>query len=162
MSSGMPEISMIKDCLFRYVQIILQFEKALIEVYHLHDHPYQSQKLFPRTGTVKSGDDLFDYRFHGSGCSLKFQNLEIHFDYYIVLEDYISTNPWKFTEFIKGYWANKESLPSIDKVEVALIELNQSSIIKKTYPDYLVYQISFSWFKTYTPVSYISPPGFHS
>lgn len=141
----------IQDCLFAYVQIIIRFEKALIDTYHLPDDPYQCQRLFPSSGKVKDATEVIEYKFHGSGCSFSYSDIEVHYDYLIPEADYIITVPWKFWRFVATYLSTKgESDITEDEVADAMERLNDSRAIQKVHPDYLQYQVSFLWFETYT------------
>jgi hypothetical protein len=144
------EIITIKDCLFDYVKIILQFEEALTDTYNLTENPYRCKSLFfPKTGTVKTADKTFVYRFHGGGCSFEIGGIEVHYNYYIPEPNYIVTEPWKFWRFVATYLPKKDMTK--DVIAGILKKLSDEKILRKMYPDYLVYQIDFSWFKTYIP-----------
>lgn len=144
----------IEDCLFEYIQIILRFEKALIDTYNLEDNPYQCQSLFPRVGTMRAENEVFVYRYHGAGCSFDCSDLEVHYDYHISEPDYIVTVPWKFWRFVVTYLAKKcRPEITIEEVEEMLEKLNGKGVIQKVHPDYLQYHVSFSWFETYVPLA---------
>jgi hypothetical protein len=143
--------NVIKDCLFDYVRIILKFEKALMDTYNLQENPYQCQRLFPRIGKVMIRNEVFDYRFHGAGCSFTYSDLEVHYDYYIPDDDYIMTVPWKFWRFVAtSLQKSGGSEITIDEVADTLESLNNEGVIQKRLPDYLQYQIKFSWFENYS------------
>jgi len=142
-----------EDCLFEYAKIILRFEKALVDTYRLGDNPYQCQRLFPSAGTVMSDNEVFEYRFHGRGCSFNYADLEVHYDYNIPEEDYIMTVPWKFWRFADTFLTkNREVTIPIDQIADMLEKLNEKGVIQKVHPDFLQYQIGFSWYETYVPL----------
>lgn len=145
--------TIIKDCLFEYVQIILKFEQELIDTYNLEDNPYQCQRLFPRTGIIAVKTEVFEYRFHGSGCSFNFSGIEVYYDYKISDLDYITIVSWKFWRFVvTSLLKKKRDELTIEQVADTLEQLNTERIIKKNHPSYLNYQISFSWFEKYMPL----------
>ena len=150
----MDKVSIVKDCLFAYVDIILKFEKELTDKYNLDDNPYQRQNSFPRRAILESGDGVFDYHFHGGGCSFEHKGFEVHYDYYITLKNYISISPWKFWRFVTTYLEkNKKPEISIEEIAEILEELDKTGVIQKTQPGYLVYQVSFLWYVAYEPAS---------
>lgn len=139
----------IKYCLSNYVKIIWLFEKNLMLKYDLGDNPYQCQNLFPRRAMLKCDSGDFYYRFHGRGCSFNYLDYEVHYDYYITKADYITTVPWKFWRFVVTQ-SKKNGFRELtqDDVALELEKLNEIGIIQKVHPDYLEYQIIFSWVKS--------------
>jgi hypothetical protein len=144
-----------KECLFNYVRLILSFEQSLVLKYNLEDNPYSCQSLFPRKGTIDTENGLFEYRFHGSGCSFDNKIYEVHYDYHIVEADYITTVPWKFWRFVVSEQRRRafKDLTQED-VGVALKELDQAGVLKRLYPEYSVFGISFSWYTNYDSQMY--------
>ncbi|WP_442159787.1 DUF6896 domain-containing protein, partial [Rhizobium leguminosarum] len=69
-------------------------------IYDLPDNPFKCQSLYPRSGSIETRVGYFKYNFHGIGCSFENGNLEVHYDYNIVADNYLTTSPWKFWRFI--------------------------------------------------------------
>jgi hypothetical protein len=150
----MTNEAIIKECLFQYVQLILRFETALKKIYNLKDNPYRCQHFFPRAGKLETMADLFTYRFHGAGCSFEHNNVEVHYDYHIIEDNYLTTVSWKFWRFVVTYsnlkgWANLTN----DEVDHELEALTSTKAIQRLYPHNLVYQINFSWVESFRRVA---------
>ena len=90
----------------------------MIEKYSLKDNPYKCQSSFPRKDIVKSANEVFDYRYHGAGCSFECSNFEVHYDYDITRSNYIITSPWKFGRFVATY-LNQNPEITIEETENA-------------------------------------------
>lgn len=136
----------VKDCLYFYVKMIVEFENCLKSTYHLEGVPYHDLGKIPKNGVIQLNKFDCNYRFHGSGCTFNVGSIEVGYDFYINLENYIITSPWKFMRFIESYSDEK-----VSEAEVVnkLASLNSQGIVTKVYEEYLVYEVSFSWFYSF-------------
>jgi hypothetical protein len=130
-----------KELLSTYVDIILKCENCLKDNYNLENIPYLHKGEIPKSGTMQFEGRLLKYNFHGSGCTFELGVIELSYDIYIDRENYIVTSPWKFLQFIKSYL---KQASEINEIQIAnyLEKFSNEKIVKKVYPDYLVYEIN--------------------
>ena len=133
----------IKKTLATYVGLILKCETLLKKNYNLTSIPYLHKGDIPKNGVLQIDNSMLSYNFHGSGCTFMLGNIELSYDVYADRENYIVTSPWKFQQFVNSYLTEK-----ITEAQIAdYLELfDKKNIVKRVYPDYLVYAINFEWY----------------
>jgi len=90
----------IKKVLSTYSSLIKNFENALIEKYSLDSNPWNhAGKLFDKKGSFNG----YEYYYHGAGCTLKFNDLIIEYDYAPVNEYDIKFTKDAILSFINSH-----------------------------------------------------------
>jgi formate-dependent nitrite reductase cytochrome c552 subunit len=131
--------------LIAYVDLILKCENALRKYYGLDNIPYLETDKFPKKSKISTNELSFEYHFHGSGCTILLEKIELHYDIYVDRSNYLVTSPWKFMKFANGYLQTYNQLTEVQIAEWLKI-LSDENILKIIYEDYLVYEISFKWY----------------
>lgn len=71
----------IEKVLFCFTNYVKRFHEHLIAKYQLTDIPYNVKgREFPKKGIEKIDNVVVEYQFHGSGCTLKWGEIEINYD----------------------------------------------------------------------------------
>lgn len=135
----------IQELLFKYVEVILKCEGIINKYYGLSGIPYLNKDKIPKSNKLKLDEVQLEYNFHGIGCTFILGPIELDYSIYVDRENYIVVSPWGFTNFVNTFLRLE-----VDYTEAQISEwleiLNDKRIIKKIFPEYLVYEISFKWF----------------
>jgi len=137
-----------QEFLYNYVDVILKCERGIMENYDLDSIPYLNQGRIPkRNKFLLDGIDL-EYNFHGSGCTFILGSVELDYCIYIDREDYIVVSPWGFTCFVNTF-LKSDVIYTEAQIAEWLEGFNNLAIINKIYDEYLVYEISLTWYKAF-------------
>ena len=132
--------------LIEYVSLIKMCEGCLIDKFALDSVPYANQKIVSKEGDINAENIPFSYRFHGSGCRFIINgNIELDYDVYLTLENYIVTSPWKFMRFFETYYKSDTVIVTQADIGNWLDTLLVTGVITKLFPEYAVYSIDLRW-----------------
>jgi hypothetical protein len=135
-------------CLYAYVDFFLWCEDELRKHFHFDGISWLNQKITGVRGSFDIEGNNFEFHFHGSGCSITYKSLQLHYDVYITLEDYLEISPWKFMRFMVTY-LNLENEIQCELIVEYLSQLNGTGPVTKINENYEVYSVSFAWYKAY-------------
>lgn len=135
-------------CLF--LQYVRKFHQFLITEYNIKGYPSYNEagKTFPRSGVVKVEGELFNYLYHGSGCTLTSANVIIDYDLDILGDNKLKISDWKFNRFIESY-TKGESKVSIDDLDGIFIQLVRKGVLEQNNPAVLVFSINENFFQSH-------------
>lgn len=134
----------IKVYLIVYIDLILKCEQNLKTHYHIDGIPYANQEALPKTNEIQTADGLLKYNFHGSGCTIFLDKVELSYDVYLPSSDYLVTSPWKFLQFLNCY-SNKDEKINEEFVTACFTQLEDEKILIRVIDGYWCFVISFKW-----------------
>jgi hypothetical protein len=134
------------ESLYAYTDFILWCEDRLRKRFGFEGIPWANQKITGRRGSFEIEGNNFEFFFHGSGCTINYQRLELHYDVNITQVNYIEIAHWKLMRFIVTYLKLEKEV-DMNLIDEFLIDLNGSGPVVKD--DYGGYVINFDWYRNY-------------
>jgi len=137
----------IESSLFHFMQKIDLFEKTLSTRFDIKDQIYgHVNSIFPRQGEVFDGTTKIRYRFHGSGCNLLWDGLDIDYDIDQSSVNRIKVSPWKFNKFLKS--VGQHQIMTEKQVLDRLIKLEEDGVfVKRKEEDLMTFTINNDWYE---------------
>ena len=146
------DIVELEKLLFNYLSEIFEFENAIARTYKLGDLPFNMLSHFPMYGSVLYDNKKADYRFHGIGCSLTVNSIEIEFSIYANRANYIALSPWDFLRYIQTVNNNILTKNLTQSQSLQYLELMEKhDVVIKIFENYHVYEINLNWYKNFMP-----------
>lgn len=145
-------IEELEQLLYNYLSEIFEFESAITVAYKLDDLPFNMLSRFPQKESIFYKNKKTDYRFHGNGCTLIINGVEIQYSIYTDRVNYIAISPWDFLRFIQttDYKGLTKSLTQVQTLEY-LEKLEKHKVVNKIFQNYHVYEINLKWYKNFVP-----------
>lgn len=141
----------LENTLFIYVKRIKYFLQYCTNYYNLTDIPFNvSKEAMPKIGTIKIDEKNAEYRFHGKGLSLIWDNLEYYcsFDTSSSMHN-IVISAYPFEKYIKQS-NNLYSPIDIDYIEnVVFPSFEDRGIFMKRKPKEMVFHVNEYWYYGY-------------
>lgn len=140
----------VEKYIYHFLQYVRRFNQFLITEYSINGYPSYNEagKVFPRSGVVNVEGELFNYRYHGSGCTLTVADVIIDYDLDILGNNKIKISDWKFNRFIESY-AKGNSKISIDDLDGIFIQLVGKGVLEQKDSGIMVFIINESFFQNY-------------
>ena len=140
----------VEKYIYHFLQYVRRFNQFLITEYSINGYPSYNEagKVFPRSGVVNVEGELFNYRYHGSGCTLTVDDVIIDYDLNILGNNKIKISDWKFNRFIESY-AKGNSKISIDDLDGIFIQLVGKGVLEQKDSGIMVFIINESFFQNY-------------
>lgn len=126
----------LKENLKEFHQYVQEFIEVVCVKFNLVksdfiDDPYKFiGKTFPKRGLLKMGDREIEYAFHGAGCDLIINNLEVRYDFAPLINSNVKVSSWKFLQFI---YSKYPDLKTTFNHEDLIAELENSSKYEKFF-----------------------------
>ncbi|MFK6999645.1 hypothetical protein V3468_00015 [Flavobacterium oreochromis] len=106
-----------KEILDDYVQMIRDFEQKLMAKYQLRINPWRKAGvLFDKIGFINE----YSYYYHGSGCTLKKDNILCEYDVTLLTRNEIKFSLWKFFQFVNSHPIHKKKCYDMEYVSKEL------------------------------------------
>lgn len=85
------------------MHLVKSFEKTITSEYNLLDVPYNRAGIdFPMSGSISFDNKDLHYKFHGSSCLIKYNNLELDFYNNTNSANRIGVTLYYFTKFLQS------------------------------------------------------------
>ncbi|PSL42294.1 hypothetical protein CLV51_1152 [Chitinophaga niastensis] len=136
--------------IYHFLQYVKTFHQFLVNEYNMEGYPSYNEagKVFPRSGMFNIEGESFNYRYHGSGCTLMVDEVVIDYDLDILSENKIKISDWKFNRFIESY-SKGTSKVLIDDLDKIFIQLVKKGVLEHKDPNILVFIINENFFQDY-------------
>ncbi|WP_127132527.1 DUF6896 domain-containing protein [Pseudoflavitalea rhizosphaerae] len=139
-----------EQILFECVQIIKKFNNQLAVSYSLSDIPYNlAGKMFPKIGSLYIDGMEFKYRFHGSGCTIFFNNHELYFGIDPTCVNQIIITPGGFNGFLKTFIIDYEKYQIVYKIDPLFEKLEAKGVFVRTQSDQVRFHVNEEWIESY-------------
>src|SRR5258708_16126375 len=148
----MEDTKEIEKVLFDFVYYVKRFNQYLTDKYQLKDNPFNVKgRAFPKSALEIIETIPVEYKFHGGGCTIKWEGLEIMYNIDvssindIVVSSYeivkfISTNPQFSTHLNYSYDSMHHILEILEKKRV---------LMTRKPSDLGAFHINLSWYEIY-------------
>jgi hypothetical protein len=137
----------VEDYIYKFLQYTVEFHQYLKRVYKIEVYPSYNEagSFFPRSGVFILNGQTFNYRYHGSGCTLIIDDIIIDYDLDILSENKVEISSWKFNRFIESYSKGTSTI-LIDDLDEIFINLTEKGVLLRKDPDFFVFTINESFF----------------
>lgn len=119
------------EYIFLFNGFIQKFNKILKDNYKFTEEPTYNEagNLFPRKGTVISNDTVFNYQYHGSGCTLIVgEGIWINYNIDVINNNEIRITAWRINKFIETY-TNEQVSFDFDEIDKVFLQLERKGVL---------------------------------
>lgn len=89
--------------LHQFIEHISNIESAMLENHGFCGSFKDNTAKFPREGKLIINNKTIRYKFHGAGCTFKYENgLIIDYDFVSEMGTRVNFSPWKFNRFLES------------------------------------------------------------
>jgi len=140
--------------LFDFCTYVKEFHEHLIVKYNLTDIPYNVKgRAFPKAGIENINNIEVKYKFHGRGCTLDWNGIEIGFNVDTTSINSLMLSCYSFGKFIQTYPKTKSSEfshYSYDELHTVLEFLEKKGVLMtRKKLDLGAFHINEKWYEAY-------------
>lgn len=139
-----------EEALFLLVDYIKDFHESLIHAYNLDDIPYNlSGKVFPKKGVIAIKEAKINYHFHGNGCTLVWNNIEIEYAIDPISKHEIKIGAYSISQFLATLPGEGDGRFSFEEISTTLQQLESRGILMKRKPEDLEsWHVNDEWYQS--------------
>lgn len=135
-------IEIIKQYVNVFHEQIQCFNNVLKQKYEFESEPTYNDagNIFPRKGNLTEKGNVYNYQFHGSGCTVIKNEVWINYNIDVLNNNEITITAWDIKKFIETS-TNETSPYESSEINQIFLELEKMHILKRRDEDLMIFSI---------------------